>query len=266
MTPVCTKCTQALRFPNQGRTLPWERHAAKFGGAQVARFTRCPADASVKFTALSPAELPLEVAPKRQPGSRAAQSENASTEPGGRRRPSPQARSTRYPAAAHPGGPCPSGPRSPLRSVLIASQQAPARLDTPLPSGRVEEAKNGVISRASVLCQPLEKGPVGGPRDAAEEPRRGSLRSGRSDLREGASGRVGAGAAMRGAPVGAKGAQRGARGRERACLDSGFVGDERRGSHLPGRQESDARHSLCSIKRGEATHHGAQPLSEEKVA
>jgi len=163
MTALCTNCTQAPRFPNQGRTLPWEGHAAKFGGVQVTRSARCPSDAAVKFTALPGAELPLEVAPQRQAGSRAARGADASRRPGVRRHPSPQARGTRCSAAAHPGGLALSEPRNPLRSVLIPSQPGPARLDTPLPSGRVEEAKNGAISGASVTCQPLEKGPVGGP-------------------------------------------------------------------------------------------------------
>jgi hypothetical protein len=188
MTALCRECAQARCFPNQGRTLPRQRHAAKFGGVWLTRSARCPADAAVKFTALAAAELPLEVAPRRQAGSRAAQGDDASIRPGRCRRPAPQARDPRSSATPHPRGFHFLRPRSPLHSVLIASQLGLARLDTPLPSGRVEEAKNGAISGASVTCRPLQKGRIAGPTGAAKGPRRGTLRGVRSDSRKRASG------------------------------------------------------------------------------
>jgi len=78
MSALCRKCTATQGFPNQGRALPRERHAAKFGGSLAPRATRCPADAAVKFTPLPPAALPLEVAPRRQAKGRAACAHGAS--------------------------------------------------------------------------------------------------------------------------------------------------------------------------------------------
>ncbi|HBZ72362.1 MAG TPA: hypothetical protein DEP35_22555 [Deltaproteobacteria bacterium] len=37
------------------------------------------------------------------------------------------------------------------------------------------------------------------------------------------------------------------------------------GSISQGAEPGGARHRLCSTKRGEAMHHGAEPVSEEKV-
>jgi len=48
-------------------------------------------------------------------------------------------------------------------------------------------------------------------------------------------------------------------------LAAAWQGSRSEGSLSQAAEPSRARHRLCSIKRGEATHHGAEPVSEEKV-
>jgi hypothetical protein len=253
------KCTATQGFPNQGRVLPCGRHAAKFGGALVPRATRCRADAPVKFTALPLAGLPLEVAPRRQAGEEAAcvcgASRLGSAFYGPPRAYLEQEATPEPRRAGRSSG-------SSLRGVPIPSHLRPWWLDTPLFSGRVEVAKNDANPRASEICRQLHRERVPGHSAVAEGPQSGVLRTDRGDFCARAKGPAGSGQR----PSGGCGADRGAQGvvLERV-LAAASQGKSSEGSLSQAAEPSRARHRLCSSKRGEATHHGAEPVSEEKV-
>ena len=258
----CTKCTADCRFPNQGRSLPPPGHAAKFGGAPAPQPTRCPTDAPVKFTPLAPAALPLEVAPPLQRSSKRAAWDGASG-PGAVR-----PRTTPVRVAGELPLPCtrPSGRTcEPRRDVQIGSHLGSMRLDTPLFSGRVKEAKNIANPGASEICHQLRQGLVPGWRAVADKPhspvRRRDwgrlLRAG-----EGIDGEKRAASRSPGAGNGARGAQNAVHERVSPVTSQGRRSE---GSFSQDALGGDARHRLCTSKRGEATHHGAEPVIEEKV-
>jgi len=258
----CTNCTADRRFPNQGRGLPPHGHAAKFGGAPAPRPTRCPTDASVKFTPLTPAGLPLEVAPPPQRRSKNSAPDGASgswcDEAG--TTPVRVAGGLLMPRA------WPSGSDfDPRRGVQMGSHLGSVRLDTPLFSGRVEEAKNIVNPRASEICRQLHQGLVLGRRAVAEKPHSPVRRRDWGRLLRAGEGIDGEKRAASRSP----GAENGARGAQNAVHErvSPLTLQERRseGSFSQDALCGEARHRLCTSKRGEATHHGAKPVCEEKV-
>ena len=259
MSALCRKCTATQGFPNQGIALPRERHAAKFGGSLAPRATRCPADAAVKFTPLPPAALPLEVAPGRQAKGRAACVHGASGSVCHRHKLRPAKPWRRLPRLrASSMAPV----RSALRGVPIASHLGSVRLDTPLFSGRVEVAKNDANPGASEIRHQLHKGLVPGGSDVADGPQNGVLRTDHGGFCPRAKGPAGRGRRA----SGGRRAERGAQGvvHERV-LAGASQGSRSEGSLSQAAEPNRARHRLCSIKRGEATHHGAEPVSEEKV-
>ena len=152
--------------------------------------------------------------------------------------------------------------RSALRGVPIASHLGSVRLDTPLFSGRVEVAKNDANPGASEICHQLHKGLVPGGSDVADGPQNGVLRTDHGVFCPRAKGPAGRGRRA----SGGRRAERGAQGvvHERV-LAGASQGSRSEGSLSQGAQSGGARHRLCSNKRGEATHQGAEPVSEEKV-
>jgi len=139
------------------------------------------------------------------------------------------------------------------------------RLDTPLFSGRVEEAKNDANSGASEICRQLRRELVPSYRAAAERPQSVVLRRDRGRFCERTKGPTGRGwraSRSRRAENGARGAQGAVHERALAAASRGKSSE---GSLSRGAESGGARHRLCSSKRGEATHHGAEPVSEEKV-
>jgi hypothetical protein len=262
MRAGCTNCTAARSFPNQGRELPPHGHAAKFGGAHAPRPTRCPTDAPVKFTPLAPAVLPLEVAPPPQGRSERAAWDGASGRSGARLGTTP----LRVAGEPSLSWVRPSGSAcNPRRGMKIGSHWGSVRLDTPLFSGRVEEAKNIANPGASEICHQLRQGLVPGWRAVADKPhspvRRRDwgrlLRAG-----EGIDGEKRAASRSPGAGNGARGAQNAVHERVSPVTSQGWRSE---GSFSQGALRGDARHRLCTNKRGEATHHGAEPVCEEKV-
>jgi len=226
---LCTNWRASQRFPNQGRAVPRGRHATKFGGALVLRATRCPADGSVKFTALAPAALPLEAAPGRQAEGSAACSHGASGSSGS-------------PIAGPPGlgardAPPASGadPLPSLRGVPSPSQLGGARLDTPFLSDRVKEAKNVANSGASEIRRQLLKRLVRGREGVADGPGRGFLRSDREDPWEHAKEPDDGGPAASCQPQRRESRPRRAGGRAGASLGGVFGRGRQRGERLPGR-------------------------------
>jgi hypothetical protein len=152
--------------------------------------------------------------------------------------------------------------RRALRGVPIASHLGSVRLDTPLFSGRVEVAKNDANPRASEICRQLYREWVPGHLAVADGPQSGVLWTDQGDFCARAKGPAGSGQR----PSGGCGADRGAQGvvLERV-LAAASQGKSSEGSLSQAAEPSRARHRLCSSKRGEATHHGAEPVSEEKV-
>ena len=258
----CTKCTADCRFPNQGRSLPPPGHAAKFGGAPAPQPTRCPTDAPVKFTPLAPAALPLEVAPQTQTRVQKGEGEGSSAEGlcGGADASLRWERGTPSPV----GATAPTGVH-PQQGVRTPTHVGSVRLDTPLFSGRVDEAKNSANPGASEICRQLQRGLVLCGRAVADGPQSPVprrdwgrlLRTGDGIDRE----RRGASRSP-GAEQGARGAQEAGHDRVLAVASQGKRCE---GSFSQVAPSNGARHRLCSIKRGEATHHGAEPVIEEKV-
>jgi hypothetical protein len=262
MMAGCKNCVADRRFPNQGRGLPPQGHAAKFGGVPVPQPTRCPTDAPVKFTPLAPAALPLEVAPLRQGRSEGAAWDGACRSWRGGRRTTP----VRVGEGVPRGWALPSGHRgAPRWGVPNGSQLGSVRLDTPLFSGRVEEAKNIANPGASEIWRQLRQGLIPGGRAVAGRPHSPVLRRDWGRLLragEGIDGEKRAASRSPGAENGARGAQEAVHER---VLPATSQGRSSEGSFSQDALCGDARHRLCSSKRGEATYHGAEPVCEEKV-
>jgi hypothetical protein len=167
-------------------------------------------------------------------------------------------------ALARGATPC-RGVRSALRGVPIVSHLGSARLDTPLFSGRVEVAKNDANPGASEICRQLREELVPSSAGVADGPQIRVLRRDRDDFCERARGPARRG---RGASGGRR-AEKGPRGAQgvvhQRILAAAWQGSSSEGSLSQVTEPGRARHRLCSIERGEATHHGAEPVSEEKV-
>jgi len=142
----------------------------------------------------------------------------------------------------------------------------PVRLDTPHLSGRVEEAKNCANSGASEIWLRLQRGAPSGVQSGAGRTGRVDMRRARSDFRNAQNGPAAGGRRRhhgRGAEKGARSARGTVHGGVWRAASHGGGGE---GSVSQGAKPRGARHRLCSNERGEAaTHHGAEPVSEEKA-